>query len=142
MSKGNATAAIRVTSKPKETTRVKYREADKDMHVNTYFGGFLGAKKRIPKAGKERNEADKGQGMTFRRGLAQVTTAFSDEAIKGKYGPSDVIGWFQPRSLALRGGQEDFGLNVAYGLQEGPTLSCQGLVSCHPLRMQAPKCLL
>lgn len=104
MSKGNATAAIRVTSKPKETTRVNYREADKDMHVNTYFGGFLGAKKRIPKAGKERNEADKGQGMTFRRGLAQVTTAFSDEAIKGKYGPSDVIGWFQPRSLALRGG--------------------------------------
>ena len=140
MSKGNATAAIRVTSKPKETTRVNYREADKDMHVNTYFGGFLGAKKRIPKAGKERNEADKGQGMTFRRGLAQVTTAFSDEAIKGKYGPSDVIGWFQPRSLALRGGgQEDFGLNVAYGLQERPTLSCQGLVSLSPGR---PKCLL
>ena len=45
MSKGNA--AIRVTSKPKETTRVNYREADKDMHVNTYFGGFLGAKKRF-----------------------------------------------------------------------------------------------
>jgi len=29
------------------------RQADKDMHVNTYFGGFLGAKRSGSKAGKK-----------------------------------------------------------------------------------------
>lgn len=53
-----------------------------------------------------------------------------------------MIGCNEPRSLALRGGEVDFGLNVASnGLQEGPALSCQGLVSCHSLRWHAPKCL-
>jgi len=28
------------------TTRVNDRKADKDMHINTYLEGFLGAKKR------------------------------------------------------------------------------------------------
>jgi hypothetical protein len=80
--------------------------------------------------------------MTFRRGPAQVTAAFREKSIKGKSVPSDVIGCNEPRSLALRGVQVDFGLNVAsYGLQEGPALSCQGLVSCHSLRWHAPKCL-
>jgi hypothetical protein len=87
MSKGNA--AIRVTSKPKETTRVNYREADKDMHVNTYFGGFLGAKKRVPtsqgRQGKEMRQI-KVRAMTFRRGPAQVTTAFRENEHKRQVG--------------------------------------------------------
>jgi hypothetical protein len=58
-------AAIRVTSKPKERTGVSYREAlIRNMHVNTYFGGFLGAKKRVPKAGKERMRQIKSAPMT------------------------------------------------------------------------------
>jgi hypothetical protein len=131
-------AAIRVTSKPKARHASITARPIRNMHVNTYFGVFLGAKKRS-KAGKERNEADKVRAMTFRRRPAQVTAAFRDELHKRQVGTKDVIGRNQPRSLALRGGERggDFGLNVAYGLQEGPTLSCQGLVSCHPLRQRA-----
>jgi hypothetical protein len=137
MSKGNA--AIRVTSKPKETTRVNYREADKNMRVNTYFGGFLGVKKLVPRQARKEMRQIKVRAMTFRRGPAQVTTAFRDNEHKRQVG-TERSHWLQPAEKPSAQGrrrrQEDFGLNVAYGLEEGPTLSCQGLVSCHSLRWQ------
>ena len=76
-------AAIRVTSKPKARHASITARPIRNMHVNTYFGGFLGAKKRS-KAGKERNEADKARAMTFRRRPAQVTAALRDDEHKRK----------------------------------------------------------
>jgi hypothetical protein len=85
---------------------------------------------------------DKGQGHDI-----QARTRSGDHGIprheyKRQLG-TERCDWLQPAekpgAQGRRRGQEDFGLNVAYGLQEGPALSCQGLVSCHSLRWQAPK---
>ena len=71
-------ASNTVTSKPKErATRVNYREADKDMHVNTYLDGFLGAKKWAGQ-NKERNEAGYSQGHDI-----QVRTAWTTRSCDG-----------------------------------------------------------
>jgi hypothetical protein len=51
MSKGNA--AIRVTSKPKERHASITARLIRTMHVNTYFGGFLGAKKRFQRQARK-----------------------------------------------------------------------------------------
>lgn len=60
MSKGNA--AIRVTSKPKER-HASITARPIRGHARKYvFWGVSGRKEAVPKAGKERNEADKGQG--------------------------------------------------------------------------------
>ena len=109
-------AAIRVTSKPKARHASITARPIRNMHVNTYFGVFLGAKKRS-KAGKERNEADKVRAMTFRRRPTQVTAAFRDELHKRQVGTKDVIGRNQPRSLALRGGERGERFRIKCGVR-------------------------
>jgi hypothetical protein len=105
------------------------------MRRKYVFWGFSGRKEAVK---ARMNEADRVRPTTVRRRHTQLTAAFRVFERIRQVGTKGCD-WLQPAEKpGAQGrserGREDFGLNVAYGLQEGPTLSCQGLVSCHPLR--------
>ena len=96
------------------------------MRRKYVFWGFSGRKEAV-KASKEGNEADRVRPTTVRRRRSQLTAAFRVFERKRQVGTKGCD-WLQPAekpgAQGRSEGREDFGLNVAYGLSEGPTLSC------------------
>jgi hypothetical protein len=118
MSKGMQPYGSRQSLK---TTRVNYREADKEHARKYVYWGFSGRKEAV-KASKQGNEADRVRPTTV---CTQLTAAFRDWDCKRQVGTKGCD-WLQAAEKPGAQGRsergEDFGLNVAYGLLGGTDL--------------------